>query len=880
MDGWQRAKLNVPTAIMTDANGKEVPIPPPRRKRPSHETQSVEKPRSGFKELFGSNNISRRSSCDSAMHAERVAAADKEKFEAQQRRTQSAVNLMPQQTLAKLQIETRQTVAVPQSLVLSSATPSPNHVEHHRLQRKISRVGNKKSDKFFGENLSDCLSDEPISPGSDTMGDEILRQVTSGNVVTVVTTETITPTLAANTKDEIDIFIERNMPHPNVEEIVKISSVESGTISISDEIVISASPITPSADNETLKKETEVGDVAAPKKRDSLDKKAEFLMAMLDDDNLYKDIRDDTSTATDETVVPAPPRRKHSKQHEAEKSKIESNEPTIKAETITSVKAAVDQSVDDVDYYKGRAPVEEPIIVPKRRHYGHICDGDHHLHHHDHTHIPAESRDEVDTKSIVPSVEEITSAPETIKTTTIVSSAPIACPKKPKRDFAIYEKSKQEANSSSSSSPEDPKPAKRTIRKKQRQSQSSENLTKPVDAESSPEKMTQPKKSLERQRTEPNPKAKLDAKLKKCKSSSSFLTQELMSQIVERVYGFQDPYAEDHGYDDYSTKVTPNSKLTTRKISTSKRDGNVPAIKEDTTEDNDQSQIKKISTNENVSAIEIAPVSTNTSASRDVTAKAVEKASQEIVNHNKSKKETVSFIEIEKLHAHPGHNRIVKSDVGSIISQPHIAEDIEKILKSSNPDDEAISHVLDDIYKTNSSILEEFQKYLNDGNSDDQDSDCKPANTNNIDKNCNLKTNENFTDKSLTDKPDIRVEIETITTTNNKNNNPPNEDGVKKLLFVNVNGERRDSIVDVDQWFLRHNEFGDHPRRGSESGITNSYDTKKIFPFGKLGKGTTGATEFFESKQQSKSVENVSNNDNETKEESPIEHSTLLKYLK
>lgn len=851
MDGWHRATLNVPTKIAAnDETGKEAPIPPPRKKRPSQEVP-IQKQPPGFKDLFGHNiSISRRSSVDSALHMEKTPTVEK-KLEAQQRRTQSASVLT-----AKQQIEQRPVVSIPQPLVISSANPSPDRIENG-LQRKVSRVGNKKSDKFFGENLSDCLSDEPIdSPDSADSPVETIGTVLEPS------SQQVANAPLATTKDEIDIFIERNVKLQDLENVVKDGVVEKSPVIIKDDIVIvTTNPETRVKEIDVdAGKASEAADIHS-EKRGSLDKKAEFLMAMLDD----KDLTDSTSTTTDETVVAAP-RRKHSKQQELERKISRDSadfEPVVKVESKALAHATVDQSVDDDDYYKGREPVEEPIIVPKRKIYGHVCDGDHlhdHLHHHYDDEVDGKSKDE----QTPPPTEPKESA---IK---VVSSAPIACPKKPKRDFALYEKSKQ-ASSSSPSSPEEPQPVKRNIRKKQRSSASFESLPK-AETECSPEKPLPPRPVPVRLRRGKSADEKVDSMLKKCKSSSSFLTQELMNQIVERVYGFQDPYSQDHGYDDGTSKVTPSSKLTTRKISTSKRDNNVPSIQEDIAEDDHhvkktvpipaEEKIEKLVNVETKAAPTTSPAGATATGSHNVV-------------RRKSSEETLSFIELEKLHAHPGHKRIPAPasapapTVMQTISQPHIAEDIEKILNAANPDDEAISHVLDDIYKSNNNILEDFQKYLDDNlSSDDPETEQLLSKSQKTVEKIVEKHENDSNAKAAPEQKEVVVEVQTTVATDS-------DGGVKKLTFVNVNGERRDSIVDVDQWFLRHNEFGDQPRRGSESNISTGYDTKKLFPFGKMGKGTHGATEFFETKNQSKSADNIPEDVKETSDE----HSTLLKYL-
>lgn len=470
---------------MPDDGDKSQPVAPPRRKRSSMLVSPDQQP-CGFKELFG-NNGSRRSSSESILN--------------DSKRPSNAftnVNLNENDNFN----ESIVTVPLPitsspaAELMANAALQINVPKAENRLQRKVSRVGNKKSDKFFGENLSDCLSDEPVTPEPDC--EETTKQESPMKRVE---------------KDSIDEFIEKNVP-----------GVYDG-----------------SEDDVDKSKEAE--------HKAYLDKKAEFLMAMLE--NQEESL---------EKSVPVAPKRRHSRPISMEI--VDQNEPVevkmVAAETqATGQNAEKSSKNDDEERYIGLTPVNEPIIVPRRR-SKHICDDDEmlrqHLHNNDHEQIETVSTN-AEIKPTEISIAEI--------------NEQIIVPVKPKRDFSVYENTpiKSQTNENNShledATKEKPVPRKRHL--------SQGNLLARIS--SSDEKVS-------------NEIIQQPQQLKKCNSQQSFFSQELMNQMADRVYGFQDPYDIDHNAcDDGSTKVAPNSKLTVRKISVVRKDStNVEPIKEDINE--------------------------------------------------------------------------------------------------------------------------------------------------------------------------------------------------------------------------------------------------------------------------------------------------------
>ncbi|XP_063699377.1 uncharacterized protein LOC134829981 [Culicoides brevitarsis] len=210
----------------------------------------------------------------------------------------------------------------PVALERQRTSASHNHIYHldeteSNKSGNSLKIGNKKSDKFFGENLSDSLSNERYSPEAAGI-------------------------LSATQKDELDMFVEKN-----------VSKVDQDRNSDVEERL-----------------------------SDSLNKKAAFLMTMLDE-------------SPDKKKFPEP-------------------------------------DDDDEERYRGMIPVEEEIIVPKRKITKCICDEtDHLLHHlrhgechkHTHKHEIEENPDEL--KKLIEKKDVATETP----------------PIKPKRDLNLYRKS-------------------------------------------------------------------------------------------------------------------------------------------------------------------------------------------------------------------------------------------------------------------------------------------------------------------------------------------------------------------------------------------------------------------------------------------------------
>lgn len=783
-DGWRKTTLSIPgkTVDENDGKGGDGPVPPPRKKRLS--TITPEQQPCGFKELFG-NNVSRRTSCDSVLN-ERCVDAD-----ALQRKRMSDANLtltsqieMPV-PLPLPESETAATTVVATTVVAATLPPEKTV---NRLQRKISRVGNKKSDKFFGENLSDCLSDEPVTP------------------------EPPTENVAA--KDELDHFIDAMISAQGTAN-VNTSAQKEGPLA---------------GDNDKDDEENKT----------SLDRKAEFLMAMLDDRNLYND-----AVVGAEPVVIVPPKRRHSKSASPQKSE---DEPTIVVKQEAKVDTEVNHedpkvnrtlklelSVDDTDFYKGMTPVEEPIIVPRRRQSKpHICDDEDHLHDHIHIHKHVQKSEKI----VQPKVDQN----REVSVEDIIEQ--IITPKKPKRDFAVYERTISQNESTRVQSQPDAAKEKPVPRVRHL---SQGNLMKPTRPSTTIDlSVTATAVDAVKLPESPNHLEKTEAVLKKCISQQSFLTQEMMSQIVDRVYGFQDPVDDLDSYDDGSSKVSPHSKLTVRKISVARKD---PApIQENPSEEKPNVSLPV----EILSAGPVAVIHT------------IESPTPPTVSTTQS---TVDFLNLERIHSDvPDKSPEQPSTPANSIESIEATFDATNSIET-NPSNQITvietttfestmptKHVLDDIYSSNRSILDGFQKYLD---AEKQAPSIAATESSTIGSSDDETTDSDITVKEM---------------------NPNAESLIRKILKPNESGERRDSIVEVDQWFLKHKDqsAGADVRRDSSSSI--GYDTRKVFPFGKSEPGA--GTEFFENQSNADKKENISLNiERKALDDEPVEHSTLLKYL-
>lgn len=126
------------------------PVAPPRKKRNTLERgtspEAMMKVKNGFKDVFGAE--SRRQSCDVVAKRKPSDTVDKG---------------LPAMVASSFAIDVKDEEFSDFSKVPTKAemeTPKEEPIQNGSA--KVSRVGNRKSDKFFGENLSDALSGDPV----------------------------------------------------------------------------------------------------------------------------------------------------------------------------------------------------------------------------------------------------------------------------------------------------------------------------------------------------------------------------------------------------------------------------------------------------------------------------------------------------------------------------------------------------------------------------------------------------------------------------------------------------------------------------------------------------------------------------------------------
>uniref|UniRef100_A0A336LYD0 CSON005847 protein n=1 Tax=Culicoides sonorensis TaxID=179676 RepID=A0A336LYD0_CULSO len=391
-----------------DMIGNKPPVPPPRKKRLLQKARSYEDvvdvrvcKKDGFKDVFG--NLDRQTTSTSHSHI----------YDLEHPRN-------------KPELE----------------DDDDDMEKCKSLNFKSIHIGNKKSDKFFGENLSDSLSNEPYFPEEES----ILTRKQDDN--------------EGNEKDALDMFVEKN-----VQKVEKTKTEVDKT------------------DNEDRLSE-------------NLDKKAAFLMTMLDNYN-------DKKAKNDE---------------------------------------------DDDERYRGMVPVEEEIIVPKKKITRCICDEtDHLLHHlrHDecksHEELHNHKKDHHTNAELVEKVDKKDVATETP-------------PLKPKRDLTLYRKSLELSESV------------------------------PVLIEKTPSPPSRRKKSMSNSREELNAtnlslsssnvsKANENPSPERSESPNSILTKDLVNQLVNHAFPhYMDIEDIQHNVMDGSAAVSERmSKLKERKISLNRK---------------------------------------------------------------------------------------------------------------------------------------------------------------------------------------------------------------------------------------------------------------------------------------------------------------------
>ncbi|KAJ6640546.1 hypothetical protein Bhyg_05475, partial [Pseudolycoriella hygida] len=399
---WRAATLN--TVSKPDLNMSkqtfisDIPIAPPRRKRNTLPRVQNGQP-GGFKEVFGTP--SRRSSCDSVQQINK-ATLKKQK-----------------NNISDIQSDD----------FADFSKDSPIGVS-----RKVSKVGNKKSDKLLGENLSSCLSNSPFLASTPILPkkaeDPSMVTVSKDAVKTIVNSNDSEHDLSLN----ISKILASQMEQPKISELSQTQS-QIGPI----EMHIQYSKETP----------------------ENLDKRAEFLKTMVG----HESSEATSPLSAQYREVLSAPKRRRSKNITKEESitddknatemnneiaseaikkvvQVASNEPIdaekfLKLDLSQKKKEFPKSNPDSPNIYSHLQPVEHELIVPVRKNYKHVCDDDHshkltakhgHGHSHSHSHDHSSSVDGVDDVNSLLKVNEH-------KVQGGIS------PKKPERDFSRYRKS-------------------------------------------------------------------------------------------------------------------------------------------------------------------------------------------------------------------------------------------------------------------------------------------------------------------------------------------------------------------------------------------------------------------------------------------------------
>lgn len=795
-----------------------LPIVPPRRKKTEKLVRS-----GGFKDVFG--NLTRPPSCDSNISTIK---------DLEVRRWKSSSDIPPGEEI--------------------SISSTDDLAKKSTLVRKVSKVGNRKSDQFFGENLSDCLSDEPVI---DVTPKEIEKPK-------LVEKPSEHPEVYV---DEIDAFVLSNAS--------KLESID----------------VQGKAHRNVTNAEDKLTDEAT--EAVNLNKKAEFLMAMLDEYNS-----------------------------------------------------------DEMRYY-GTAPVEEPIIVPKRKHGRHICDdhdklknalstteisftdGHNHSHldnsrshpseEHHHVHKPARRHSKKD--------EHHDDGHKNHSKHSHSAKEPKPTPRKPDRDMDKYRNSMElkvpprpilarslEAIQNESL---DERIAPIPAFNHSSQTGKSNLLDIPFDGVASP--------TLDEIE-------KLDTILKKCSSSQSFLTPDLMDQIVNKVYGFKMNW-NDHdnvhhsGYDDYSEQVAPSSKLTTRKISVIRKDQitEKPIVEEGAEVEklaNDQSQQlvvdKNIENDKNPpTKFSIGDVSIKVSDVKYVTAPSqkneehTERLGKDVAldsnGLNKEQDVDESRTKFEDLKIAKKESELTTEQVEKKPTLDEFHKKFEGELKISKKESEITKEQIENSHGTPTKQLEKdvlpSAKSIKDPEVTSQNNIDHAEITKHVLKKSDTviqikqlpipsNPSSHVLDDISTQTRSVLSSFQTSPTELSKNtvpktsnasvhNHSSDESSDTDTSSVILNNDRRGSIVDHDVWFNEHNSTGSvYKPLPCETDVMKTYDTKKIYPFGTREKTLSESSDFFVTKVEvaiidnaDKAIKKLGSTKTEAKEEQNNDHSTLLKFL-
>ncbi len=353
-----------------------------------------------------------------------------------------------------------------------------------------------------------------------------------------------------------------------------------------------------------------------------------------------------------------------------------------------------------------------------------------------------------------------------------------------------------------------------------------------------------------------------------------------MDQLVDKVYGYSlnwDDQMEEGMLhtkcNDGSEKVGPSSKLTTRKISVIKNVAPPINIQENIDE------VKKatflIGTSNLRTDLPIPLVKENSSAPASQTESP---GTPNTPNHIKRTDTVLELLPegaardglIEKIVKTENDSSPQKQTLTIQTSNPDL-DAVKVLLKSTEILQGSETSAVEDIYKKNQPIMDDFKNFLEDKKINEEM--MKVANNTEV----KVIIDEEV-DKSHTLFPD-HVSVDSIGS-GNESDNDSDSSAIKNKRLAIAGEPRRGSIVDHDQWFLKHRDVsGDNltilGRRGSD--CPSPYDTTKLFPFGKREKTYSESNEFFFSDDHKKSKSSDHVNTDGTASE--LDHSTLLKYF-
>lgn len=356
-----------------------------------------------------------------------------------------------------------------------------------------------------------------------------------------------------------------------------------------------------------------------------------------------------------------------------------------------------------------------------------------------------------------------------------------------------------------------------------------------------------------------------------------------MDQLVDKVYGYSrnwDDQMEEGMLHtkciDGSEKVGPSSKLTTRKISVIKKDSppikiqdNIDEVKKATFLIGTSDLHKEITTplvkvdTHPVPQTE-SPAPTNTSAlikRTDTVLELLPEGVDRTANVEKTVKSDDHSSPVKKISAGETTSTITET------SNPDL-DVVKVLLKSTEIHTGSETNALEDIYKKNQHVMDDFKDYLTDTKISEE--------MMNVANNTAVKAIiDEEVDKSHSLFPD-HISIDSYDSATNDSDSESESVPIKNRRLAIGDEPRRGSIVEHDQWFLKHRDISNQARRGSD--CMSTYDTTKLFPFGKREKTYSESNEFFFSDdiKKSKSSDHI-NVDGSAGSE--LDHSTLLKYF-